>query len=188
MHASTVVNNSIIHVVLTNETLLQAASSLFVVLDLVSSKSYHICSHCGDTTAFSISIKSQAALQTKEKAKDARKNINITMDGLRSFPTELLIMTFQTFIPEPLPTLPTPLDGEHMWKRSTLLALCLVSKRLRNIAQPLLFRTLTITSGKQVVPLFQVLWNDPVLRQYPRSFACPILLKDSGVVDSVADR
>lgn len=115
---------------------------------------------------------------------------------LESLPTEILYSCFTHFILPLAPTQATKkalmqlefdVETGYQGQRRVLWSLCLTSRRLGTIARACLYRNLAVANGRQIVLLFRSLWNDPELRNLPRSFACPTLLTENLLVLSTAN-
>lgn len=92
--------------------------------------------------------------------------------SLQALPCELLCLILDNLVLAPLPTgssrhLPIP----YYTNRGALLNLCLTSRRLNNIATPLLYHNIVVASTSQCAALFHTLLYSPHLRRCPRSFA-----------------
>ncbi|KAI1495132.1 hypothetical protein F5X96DRAFT_688178 [Biscogniauxia mediterranea] len=100
-----------------------------------------------------------------------------TFTSLSMMPTEIIETIVEKLKIEPLPTTPwIRLHTDYTEKKQVLLNMSLVSKRMHDIANKVLYRNVLIYSGEQASLFLRTLWIQPDVREFTRHIAilCPI--------------
>lgn len=97
--------------------------------------------------------------------------VDTSVFRLLDLPTELITMIFASLVPAPLPTGTRRPPRDILDSRNALAKLCLTSKVCRDIALPLLYCNIIITSRKQMASLFVNLITRQDRCAWMRSFA-----------------
>ncbi|KAI1641254.1 hypothetical protein F4809DRAFT_654757 [Biscogniauxia mediterranea] len=95
-----------------------------------------------------------------------------TFTSLSMMATEILETIIEKLEIEPLPTTPwIRLHTDYTEKKQALLNMSLVSKRMHDIANRVLYRNVLIYSGEQASLFLRTLWIQPDVREFTRHIA-----------------
>lgn len=104
---------------------------------------------------------------------------------LPKLPPELQRMVIEELRPSRLPVgTPRSLNKNFIQLRSAILSLCLTSRRLYELAEPLLYESIALTRDKQFVPLLNSLLANRDRRSWIRSIASPLCIMEETDVDA----